>query len=262
MSKKNLFEINLGAKAKPMRAIIMGPSAIGKTTGACEMPNPLLLQVEDGMVLQTDPNVQNTNLIETYDDFIAWLDHIIENDDFKDRKTLVIDSLDWLENLIKADVCAKHGKQSIGDFEWGTGYAKATATLDEVFDRLNVLREQRKMRIVFICHAKEQKQEKADLPVYYKYDLKLGSGFGEKCKEYVDAVLFYNYEVGFVKTQDDKGSLATKVTQSKDRYLFTQDTVRHYAKNRYNLPEKIKIEKGKFWETLSAEITKAMKGGS
>ena len=73
-------------------------------------------------------------------------------------------------------------------------------------------------------------------------------------------VLFYNYKYGEVKTQDDKGSLKTKVTQSKERYLFTEDCISHFAKNRYNLPPEIQVEKGKVWKTLEQELKKALAG--
>tara|TARA_B000000557_G_scaffold140193_2_gene113649 strand:- start:5487 stop:6272 length:786 start_codon:yes stop_codon:yes gene_type:complete len=252
--------IRKGASKNPMRMAIYGPSAIGKTTMVCEMPDPMILTLEEGLITQTDQNIWNTEPIESFPEFIEYLEEIRDNDDYKSRKTLAIDSLDWLETLVEKYVAEKDGKESIVDFEWGTGYSKAKETLTQVFDLLDQIRDKRKMRVVFICHVKEDRKEKPGLKDYQKYELKLRTGFGEKVKEYLDMVLFYNYKYGEVKTQDDKGSLKTKVTQSKERYFFTEDCISHFAKNRYNLPPEIQVEKGKVWKTLEQELKKALSG--
>jgi hypothetical protein len=252
--------IRKGASKKPMRMAIYGPAAIGKTSAVCEMPDPMILTLEEGLITQTDTNIWNTEPIESFSEFVEYLEEIINNDDYKSRKTLAIDSLDWLETLIEKYVSDKDGKESISDFEWGTGYSKAKETLTQVFDLLDQIRDKRKMRVVFICHVKEDRKEKPGLKDYQKYELKLRTGFGEKVKEYLDMVLFYNYKFGEVKTQDDKGSLKTKVTQSKERYFFTEDCISYFAKNRYNLPPEMKVEKGKVWKTLEQELKTALAG--
>ena len=55
-----LKAIRKGATRKPMRMAIYGPSAIGKTTMVCEMPDPIILTLEEGLITQTDQNIWNT----------------------------------------------------------------------------------------------------------------------------------------------------------------------------------------------------------
>ena len=142
-----------------MRMAIYGPSAIGKTTMVCEMPDPIILTLEEGLITQTDQNIWNTEPIESYPEFIEYLEEIRDNDDYKSRKTLAIDSLDWLETLIEKYVAEKDDKESIVDYDWGTGYSKSKETMTQVFTILDQIRDKRKMRVVFICHVKEDRKE-------------------------------------------------------------------------------------------------------
>ena len=108
--------------------------------------------------------------------------------------------------------------------------------------------------------CQRRSKRKPGLKDYQKYELKLRTGFGEKVKEYLDMVLFITTNMEKLKHKTTKDLLKTKVTQSKERYLFTEDCISHFAKNRYNLPPEIQVEKGKVWKTLEQELKKALAG--
>ena len=93
---------------KTERVIIYGESGLGKTTFATSAPNPIVIQTEDGLG-QID--VSCFPLAESYIDVMKALDALVnESHDFK---TVVIDSLDWLETLIWKQVCTDNKVSSI-----------------------------------------------------------------------------------------------------------------------------------------------------
>ncbi len=86
---------------KTERVIIYGESGLGKTTFATSAPNPIVIQTEDGL---GEIDVPCFPLAESYIDVMKALDALVnESHDFK---TVVIDSLDWLETLIWKQVCS------------------------------------------------------------------------------------------------------------------------------------------------------------
>ncbi len=107
-------------KAKTERVIIYGESGLGKTTFATSAPNPIVIQTEDGL---GEIDVPCFPLAESYLDVMKALDSLAnENHDFK---TVVIDSLDWLESLIWKQVCTDNKVPSIEKIGYGRGYNEA-----------------------------------------------------------------------------------------------------------------------------------------
>ena len=147
----NPFDLSAIVSSKgfgPMKVVIYGVAGIGKTTFAGTFPSPILMRIEDGAAaldIPTFPRVI-TNLLQL-DMAIAALrgDHQF--------KTLIIDSLDWLEPLVWQYVCTKEGKENIEDFGYGKGYIKVDDVWRAIQAKLEKLRTLRGMNIVTIAHA-------------------------------------------------------------------------------------------------------------
>ena len=101
---------------KPPRIVIYGDAGTGKTTfGACA-PAPVFIQTEDGL-----GNLDATAfpLATSFDDVMGALQSLYtEQHEFK---TLVVDSLDWLEPLVWQKVCQQHSVPSIEALSYGKG---------------------------------------------------------------------------------------------------------------------------------------------
>jgi len=69
------------------------------------------------------------------------LDALLNED--HDFGTMVVDSVDWLEPLIWAEVCKRNGWASIDAPGFGKGYAEALTIWREYLDRLNALRDRK-----------------------------------------------------------------------------------------------------------------------
>ena len=156
-------------------------------------------------------------------------------------KTLVIDTIDWAESLVIADVCAQHGKKGIEDFGWGNGY---TYTKEEMGRLLNQLGElvDLGINVVLTAHAQMRKFEQPDeMGSYDRWELKLGKKTSSQTaplvKEWADMVLFANYKT-VVMTADNGKKKAT----GGQRVLYTQHHPAWDAKNRHDLPEEMPFD--------------------
>jgi hypothetical protein len=218
----SLAAIQKKAKAKPSIVIIYGPSGLGKTTLAVGSKNPVVLQTEEGLgILTNNRDIPHFPLSKDYDTFHGYLKSLVDADELE-YNTLVIDSLDWLEPLIHAKTCEAHKQPSIESFGYGRGYAEALKYWREVLDLVNILRNEKKMRIVMIAHNQIKAFHDPSTEAYDRHELKMHKAASALVLEASDMCLFLNYKKGTVKVQGSKG-LTSKTVQS-GRILVTTES--------------------------------------
>ncbi|MGT2833388.1 hypothetical protein Javan249_0016 [Streptococcus phage Javan249] len=230
------MQITRGKRARAQRVVIYGPEGIGKSSFAAQFPEPLFIDTEgstDNMdVARLDKPTSWTMLRNQ----IAWV-----KSNPTCCKTLVIDTIDWAESLIVADVCAQHGKKGIEDFGYGNGYTYAR---EEMGRFLNLLQEliELGINVVLTAHAQMRKFEQPDeMGAYDRWELKLGKKTSSQTapvvKEWADMVLFANYKTIVVNSDSNK-----KKAQGGKRVLYTQHHPAWDAKNRHGLPEEMPLD--------------------
>ena len=231
-----MFEITKGRMNKPYKVVVYGVEGIGKTTFASKFPDPLFIDTEGST---TRMDVRRYPAPTSYAMCKAMVEEVIKT---KPCKTLVIDTIDWLESAIIQSICDSAKKESLTDFGYGAGYIR----LEEELGRfLNLLTEvtEKGMNVVLTAHAKivkfEQPEEKG---AYDRYELKLGNKTtaktSSKVKEWADMVLFLNYQTFAVK---DEKKEKYKATGGK-RVMYTTHRPEWDAKNRDNLPDKLDLD--------------------
>ena len=106
----------------PARILIYGPHGIGKTTWACSAPAPIVIQTEDGLGRLRVPHFP---LCRTYADVLESIGALYTDE--HEYKTVVLDSLDWLEQLIWSSLAVPvaSGPPSIEGHGYGKGYQYA-----------------------------------------------------------------------------------------------------------------------------------------
>ena len=109
-----------GAVHMPPRLIIHGVQGVGKTTLASNAPDPIFIQTEDGMGVLEAPRFP---LAHNYEDVHDALMELAQKP--HTYKSVVIDSLDWLQPLIWKKVCVDSGYTSIEEPGYGKGYIEA-----------------------------------------------------------------------------------------------------------------------------------------
>ncbi len=126
----SLAQLTRANAPKPPRILIHGVAGVGKTTFASEANKPVFVQTEDGLGTLASAHFP---LARTYEEVIEALAALYtEPHDFK---TVVIDSVDWLEPLVWAKACRDNGWASIEDAGYGKGYVAALTSLAPVHRR-------------------------------------------------------------------------------------------------------------------------------
>ena len=117
-NQNRLTAIITGIQPEPPRILVHGTEGIGKSSFVAKAPNPVFIQTEDGLA---QINVQKFPLAESFDEVMENLTALLNEP--HDYKTVVIDSVDWLEGLaIRKILEGSKGKKSLAEFEYGTGY--------------------------------------------------------------------------------------------------------------------------------------------
>ena len=105
----SLASLQRSTDVKPPRILIYGVSGVGKTTLAASAPSPVFILTEDGLGALDVPHF---SLATSFDDILQAQGALYtEPHEFK---TVVVDSLDWLEPLVWKHVCERNGWPSIG----------------------------------------------------------------------------------------------------------------------------------------------------
>lgn len=245
--------------AKPPRILIYGPPKIGKSSFGAMAEKPVFIQTEDGLdaIINDSPDVQAFPLAKDFKTVIGYLGELIEND--HDRKTVVIDSVDWLEKLIWDKVAEENNKKSIEDIGYGKGYLMALDLWQQYIECLNYLRDYKGMMVIQIAHAQVKRFENPDTEAYDRYEVKLHKLAGAKLTEHSEIILFANYYVGVKKESDRSGQKdedkRRRAIGSGERILHTQERPAFIAGSRYNLPAEIPFDKdGKYWSVIAASV--------
>ena len=231
------FNITSGKVHTAVKTVIYGAEGIGKTTLAAQFPNPLFIDTE-GSTKQLD--VARLPAPSSWEMLLQELDFVISK---RPCGTLVIDTVDWAEQLCIADLCAKNGKSGIEDFGYGKGWEFEKESFGKFLNKLTEVINAG-INVTLTAHAALRKFEQPDeMGSYDRWEMKLGSKTTNKIspliKEWADIVLFCNYKTLVVQT--DKEGKKHKA-QGNRRVMYTQHHPCWDAKNRYGLPEEIPME--------------------
>lgn len=231
------MEITRGIKKSAQRVCIYGPEGIGKTTLAAQFPSPLFIDTEGStrhMDVARLPDPTSAAMVSQELDWIA-------TQATAPCQTVVIDTADWLEKLIKTQVMAQLQITSMEQM----GYGKAYVYVWEEFGRILTLCDRiinKGINVVFTAHAALRKFEQPDeLGAYDRWELKLqNSAKSNICamlKEWSDLILFCNYEIHTYLTEDKKVKAS-----GGQRVMYTSHHPSWDAKNRHGLEEKLPME--------------------
>lgn len=244
-----MIEVITGKQKKKVRAVIYGPEGIGKSTMASQFPKPLFIDIEGGTHALDVARVQTP---KSWAGLMQMLDSFASGQAPAGFQTLVIDTADWSEKMLKEAICQEAGVTALGDMPYGTLYQKLGAKWGKFLDVLALISD--KMHVVLLAHSQLSHCEiPEESGSFDRYELKLNQSFkvntASMTKEWASMVLFLNYEVIVVET-DGKAK-----AQGGRRVCFTTHHACWDAKNRYDLPEKIRLsEDGK----LPIELAKVL----
>lgn len=243
------MQIISGIVHSAQKVVVYGPEGIGKSTFASKFPDPLFIDTE-GSTKRL--NVKRFEKASSWEMLKAQVDYVCKA---KPCKTLIIDTIDWAEQLCIDSVCAAHGKKGIEDFGYGNGYVYEK---EEFGKFLNLLEEVINVgiHVVLTAHAILRKFEQPDeMGAYDRWELKLGKKttnlIAPMVKEWADMVLFANYKTMSVAV--DKDGKKHKA-QGGRRVMYTSHHPCWDAKNRDGLPEEVEFDYSVIKHIIEANV--------
>ena len=242
-----LSQVTKGKIVEPDLLVIYGPDGVGKSTFAADAPNTLFLGAERGTSnLDVSRLPTPGNLEDVKKSLLSVLNEA------HDYKTLAIDSIDWLEQMIWKQICEDCNVKHIelADGGYGKGFIRSLNIFREITDLTTQIRDKKKMNIIFIAHSQVKSfQDPMQLTGYDRYQLKLHDRAAAHFREYVDCVLFATYETYTKENKEKK----TRAYGDGSRVLYTERRPAYDAKNRFSLPEMIPLS----WDDYVSAKNKA-----
>lgn len=247
-SRMTLSNLVVGKRNEPRRILVSGVEGIGKSTFASESASPIFLGAEDGTG-QLD--VQRFPTPETFQEVLEAIVTLTREEHA--FKTLVIDTVDWLEPLVWAHICRRDNKTNIEDYGYGKGYQTALDEWRRLLKGLEMLRAAKKMEILMLAHTHLKSFKNPLGDDFDRYELKLNLKAAGLLKEWCDAVLFANYEQFAVKTNPGDKMARAKGVATGARVLNTERSAAYDAKNRFSLPPVLPLDWATFDEACKAQ---------
>lgn len=245
--------------------ILYGVPGIGKTSFAAAAPGVVFMTEaaergigtlkEAGLVPATIPVLPP---VGNWPDALGMLDSL--RADEHNYKVLAIDALGGFERLCHEEVCRRDFSGDWGDRGFSSyqkGYETALADWRLFINALDALRDERKMSIILLGHAKISPFKNPSGPDFDRWNVDVHHKTWALTHKWADLVLFANYELNFsAKEQNDKKA---KAKGGKARILYTEHEAAFDAKNRHSLPGE--IEMGNSGSEAWANFINAMKAG-
>jgi hypothetical protein len=238
----DLTSIKRGPDLKPPRIFLYAVEGIGKTTFAASAPAPIFIQTEDGL---GSIDAARFPMVETIDN-VRQAIGVLYNDPH-DFQTVVLDSADWLEQIIAREIEAKHDAKELA---YGKGALKQAEVWQELLAGFNALRNDRGMSVILIGHSQIKRFDSPETEPYDRYSPKLQERSNALLREWADAVLFANYRVVVKSTEVGFKKEVSRGITTGERLLYTTEKPAYMAKNRYALPDSLPLS----WDALSNAI--------
>jgi len=226
-SRMTLGAITRGRVQAPLRVLCYGVEGVGKSTLGADSPTPVFLGAEDGTAHLDVSRLPQPETWRDVLDAVALLTR--ETHDFK---TLVIDSLDWVEPLIHRFVCDEAKVKSMEDVSYGKLYVAALEQWRLLINALDRLRTAKRMHVVMVAHALVKGFKNPEGPDYERYQLKIHDKAAALLREWVDELLFARFETFSLK---GKGEMRAKGVSTGARVVQTIRAAAYDAKTRHGL---------------------------
>jgi len=240
----DLSTLKKTTEQKPPRIVIYGAGGIGKSTFAADAPNPVFLDIENGLdgIECAKIKIPSWEVLGSAMLALQGQDH--------EFKTVVIDSIDWLEQLIHKHVAELHGVKSVTDISYGRGYGESLVYIERLLNGLTRLRDEKGMTIILIAHDQIKRYDDPMGDGYDRHQLKLHEKAGAKVFEWADAVLFAKTKT-LTKSSQEGFKKSVKAIDA-GRVIYTNDSPAFMAKHRASLalPDEIPLS----WEAFISNV--------
>jgi hypothetical protein len=233
--------IKRGREIAPRKVVIYGPPKQGKSTLAACAPDALLIPTED-RVKHID--CAKTDVCKSFEEVMSVFDYLMETTPYK---TVIVDTIDWLEPLLHEYICKKKGFSSLYDekdkeVNFGRGMKYHAVDGWRMFlQNCDVLRLEKNMSIILVAHSTVEKYSPPDADAYDRYNFNVDKYAASVIREWADVIGFYNTEVVIRKEDQGFGKKQGKALNiDGNRVLNLQATSPAWISgNSFGLPDRI-----------------------
>ena len=228
----NLSALRKTSIIRPPRIVLYGTHGVGKSTFAAAAENPVFIQTEEGLDAL---NVTAFPLARSYEE--------------------VMDSADWLEQLIWKKVAENHKVSSLEDIGYGKGYIYAIDLWRDILEGFDLLRNEHEMQVMFLAHTQIRRFDDPLADSYDRYMLDLHKGAASIISEWCDILAFANYQLATIQQDVGFDKKKTRAIGTGTRVLHTQERPGWVAKSRWPLPETMPLNYTEVSNALADAMT-------
>lgn len=242
-------ELKDTSDADPPIVVIYGGGGLGKTTLASEFPAPLYVRTSEGERAPTGVLMKSFGVADFYADVVDQIDWMLEGD--HDRKSLVLDALDGLEQLIRVEACARNGWKDIEEPGFGKGYAKELEIWREFLAKISKLKKAG-YYTVLICHNTVKTDPGVTTDSYPRWRLNLRADAASAIFDSADLVGFIHQRVSIAKEDAGFNKKNTRGEGSGEILIAVKERPGYVAKNRYDIDKNVlPFKKGEGFTALN-----------
>ena len=223
--------VRTGVITRPQRGIIYGPKAVGKTSLVAKLEDAVIIDTEAGSHQYPCARI-NVGNYQQLDAAIGTL--LAEPNSYR---AIVLDTIDWAEEYLRAETCRVKGVSDMGDFAHGRGYILWRDKFTDFLLTLNGFIRLGK-HVILVGHSQVKTVSFPGLDPYDRHELKLDKRNVETATEWADFQLFLNWDIRTIKTKDG----TTRARGSNERFMYSVNDLAYDAKNRWGIIEPLKLE--------------------
>jgi hypothetical protein len=231
-----LGDVRTGTRTAPDRILVLGVEGVGKSTFGSEAPSPIFIAAEDG-IRHLD--------VASFPEPTSWRQVLESVDALRKEqhsyKTLVVDTVDFIEPLVWKAICDRNKWSSIEEPGFRKGYMISVGEWRKFFATLDKLRIERGMEVILLGHAAVKNFNNPAGEDYSRFELATDKQASALIKAWTDINLFAVFEEFTVEKKSK-----IKGVSSGARVIHTERTAVWDAKHRDPLPPTISFTYAEF----------------
>ena len=248
--KYTLADVKKGKLDVPRRILGYGLEKVGKSSFAADAPSAIHLGPDNGT---PHLDIERLPVPETWEDVFEILALVESNPEWK---TLVIDPVNWLEDLVWARVVGGPNSPVTNATrdkieQHGGGYMKGYEAAVSYWRVLTRELEKRHCaagrHVILLAHAKKENFKDPIGVNYDRYEIKMHHKAAGLLREWADDVLFFRHEI-LAKVEGTK----TIAVSTDERIIHTQWSKSWDAGNRSNLPPELPMSWDAYWAAVQS----------
>lgn len=243
-----LDDISLtGGDILPPKIVIYGEGGLGKTRVGINSFVPVFLPFEEGLGAAPKgipgfmDDRQRTKLTSWQKTMEAMTALAQGNHNYG---TLVVDSLEWLEPLIWAEVCREHKAKTIEEepkLAYQRGYKYAVPYWRTFINACDWLRHNKNMAILMLCHAEIKERNDPTIESYDLWQMSVQKYGRKVITDWADIVGFAHLKTAILKEKGDWNKVRNRA-ESMGIVLHVGKHPAYRTKTRYAIPAELPLE--------------------